>query len=823
MALFSTRFSRIARRLFHAPLFSLVAILTLAVGIGANTAIFSVVNGVLLKPLPFKDADRLVGVWHTAPGINIPVLNQGPTNYFVYRDESRTFEDFALWDGASVSITGTGEPERVQALRVTDGALGILGVVPALGRSFTREDDRPGAPDRLMLTHGYWQRKFGGDRTVIGRTMVVEGTPYEIIGVLPEGFRFLDRNPQVYMPFRFDRAKVHVGNFSYQGIARLRPGVTIEQANADVARMLPLTAERFPLPPGFSRQMFDEARLGPLVRPLAQDVIGDIGPMLWILLGTVGIVLLIACANVANLFLVRAEGRQQELAIHVALGASWRRITWELLSESLTLAVIGGAVGLGLAYAGIRTLAAIAPDGLPRTEEIAIDPVVLIFTVVISLVAGLLFGAIPVLKYARPQLAGALKEGGRASSTGKARHRARNTLVVVEIALAVVLLVAAGLMIRTFQAMQKVDPGFTRPEEILTMRVSIPNSVVADPIQTARLHEQIAGRIAQLPGVRSVGVTSSITMDGNDSNDPIFVEDFPTPEGRIPRMRRYKWAGPGYFDTMGNRLIAGRALDWNDAYTKAKVAVISENMAREFWKEPPLALGRRIRSGPTSPWRTIVGVVGDERDDGVTQAAPTMVYWPVVVEHLWTKETTVQRNLAYAIRSDRAGSPTLLKEVQQAVWSINPNLPVANVQTLEEIQAESMAQTSFALVMLSIAAGVALLLGVVGIYGVISYIAAQRTREIGIRMALGAAQRDVSRLFLRHGLVLSGIGIALGAAGAAGLTRLMASMLFGVSPLDWMTYVSVAVGLGATALLASYLPAARAARLDPSVALRADT
>jgi predicted permease len=823
MALLSTRVSRIARRLLRAPLFAAVAILTLAVGIGANTAIFSVVNGVLLKPLPFYDPERLVGVWHTAPGINIPLLNQGPTNYFVYRDENRSFEDFALWDGAAVSITGTGEPERVQALRVTDGALGILGVAPAVGRNFTRDDDMPGAPDRLMLAHGYWQRKFGGDTTAVGRTMVVDGKPHEIIGILPEGFRFLDRTAQVFLPFRFNRAEVHVGNFSYQGIARLKPGVTIEQANADVARMLPLTVERFPMPPGFTRQMFDDARIGPLVRPLSQDVVGDIGQMLWILLGTVGLVLLIACANVANLFLVRAEGRQQELAIHAALGASWKRIAWELMSESMTLAVMGGAVGLGLAYAGIRMLGAIAPDGLPRIEEISIDPIVLAFTLTISLVAGVLFGVIPVLKFARPQVAGALKEGGRASSAGKARHRARNTLVVAEIALAVVLLVASGLMIRTFQAMQKVDPGFTRPEEVLTIRVSIPISLVADPIQTARTHEQIAERIAQVPGVRSVGVTSSVTMDGFDSNDPIFVEDFPTPEGRIPKMRRYKWAGPGYLETMGNRLVAGRTLDWNDAYTKAHVAVISENMAREFWKEPALALGRRIRSGPLSPWRTVVGVVGNERDDGVTKPAATIVYWPVVVEQLWTEGTSVQRNLAYAIRSERSGSPTLLKEVQQAVWAVNPNLPVANVQTLEEIQAETMAQTSFALVMLSIAAGVALLLGVVGIYGVISYIAAQRTREIGIRMALGAAQRDVSGLFLRHGLVLSGIGIALGAAGSAGLTRLMASMLFGVNPLDWVTYVSVAVGLGATALLASYLPAARAARLDPSVALRADT
>ncbi|HEY0872157.1 MAG TPA: ABC transporter permease, partial [Vicinamibacterales bacterium] len=639
MAVSTTRFSRILRRLARTPVFSTIAILTLGVGIGANAAIFSVVNGVLLKPLPYHEPDRLVGVWHTAPGLNIELLNQGPSNYFVYREESQTFEDFALWDNTSVSVTGTGEPERVQALLVTDGLLGILRVNPALGRGFTLQDDSPGAPDRLMLTNAYWQRKFGSDPNIVGRTLTVEGKPYEIIGVLPASFRFLDRNPQILMPFRFNRAEIWVGNFSYQGIARLKPGATIEGANADVARMLPMTVERFKLPPGFSRQMFDDAKLGPRVRPLTEDVIGDIGTTLWILLGTVGLVLLIACANVANLFLVRAEGRQQELAIHAALGASWGRITWELLSESLTLAALGGLLGLGLAYVGIQMLASVAPAGLPRLADITIDPAVLLFTAVISLLAGLFFGLIPVLRFARPQLASALKEGGRLSSDGRSRHRARNTLVVAEIALAVVLLVASGLMIRTFQAMRQVDPGFTKPEEVLTLRISIPESLVKDPVQTARMHAQISERIAQLPGVRSVGVSSSITMDGYDSNDPIFVEDFPVPEGRIPNLRRYKWIGPNYFETMGNPIIAGRVLDWNDSYTKAQVAVVTENFAREYWKDPSQAIGRRIRNTPTSPWRTIVGVVADARDDGVVRPAPGIIYWPVVVEKLWSEDT----------------------------------------------------------------------------------------------------------------------------------------------------------------------------------------
>ena len=816
-----SRIRRVVRRLLSAPLFTSIAALTLALGIGANSAIFGVVRGVLLKPLPFEKADELVGVWHSAPGLGFPVMNQSPATYLTYRAEGRVFEDIGLWDNTSVSVTGTGEPERVQALLVTDGTLALLRVNPQIGRRFTAEDDSPKTPERVMLAHGYWQRKYGSDPGVLGRHLEVDGKPREIIGVLPAGFGFLDNNPQLLLPFRFDPANVFVGNFSYQGVARLKPGATIEQANADVARMLPLTIERFRLPPGFTKQMFEEVKLGPNVRPLSEDVIGDVGPMLWILLGTVGIVLLIACANVANLFLVRAEGRQQELAIHAALGAGTRRIASELLSESVALGLLGGALGLLLAYAGVRGLVAAAPEGLPRLEEIAVDGTVLIFTLVISLMAGLLFGLIPVLKFARPQLASALKEGGRLSSVGRERHRARNALVVAEIALAVVLLIASGLMMRTFQAMRQVEPGFTNPKDVLTLRVSIPQQLVPDHEQVIRTHEQVLRRIEQIPGVTSVGLSSSITMDGYDSNDPIFVEEFPGPGGRIPPLRRFKFVSENYLQTMGNPVLAGRAITWADIYSRAEVVMVTENFAREFWNEPSAALGKRIRNTPRNPWRTIIGVVGNERDDGAAEPAPAIVYWPILMNEFWDQKVFASRNLGYAIRTARTGSPTLLKEIQQVVWSVNANLPVAGVQTLDEIHAESMAQTSFALIMLAIAAGVALLLGVVGIYGVISYIATQRTREIGIRMALGAAQGDVSRLFLRQGLVLAGVGIVLGTVAAAGLTRLMSALLFGVSAIDPVTYAAVALGLSGVALLASYLPARRAARIDPAHALRA--
>ena len=817
----ATRLRRATRTLLRTPLFTLVAIVTLAVGIGANAAIFSVVYGVLLKPLPFEEPGRLVGVWHKAPGMGIEMLNQSPAFHFTYEDEGRTFERVGMWNNAGVAVTGRGEPERVRAVQVTYGVLEALRTQPMRGRRFMRQDDSPGSAETVMLTYGYWQRKSAGSPAAIGQHLIVDGKPREIVGVLPASFRFFPTDPALLLPLRFNRAEVFVGNFSYTGLARLKPGVTIEQANADIARMLPMSLDKFRMLPGFTREMLRQTRMGPNLHPLADDVIGDVGRVLWLLLGTVGIVLLIACANVANLFLVRAESRQQELAVRVALGARWMQIGRELLSESLLLGLAGGVVGSGLAYAGIRLLAWMTPDGLPRLDEIGINPVVLLFTLAISLLAGVLFGLVPVLKFARPNLTSALKEGGRASSDGRDRHRMRNALVVAEVALALVLLVGSGLMIRTFQALRRVEPGFTKPGEVLTLRISIPAMLVPDEVQMTRTHEAIAQRIGQIPGARSVGLTTSVTMDGFDDNEPIFVEQFPIPEGRMPPIRRCKFIGKRYFETLGNRIVAGRALTWADAYDQARVVVVNESFAREYWKQPAAALGKRIRETPKSPWREIVGVAGDERDDGVAKSAPLAVYLPLLVKDYFGTGIRGQRTLSYAIRSDRMKSPTFLKEIQQAVWSVNGNLPLSYVRTLDEIRAQSMAQTSFALVMLAIAGSVALLLGVVGIYGVIACVAAQRTREIGIRVALGAQQGDVSRLLVRHALLLTTLGVVLGLGVSLAATHLMGALLFGVSAMDPSTYIAVSVGLAAVALLASYLPARRASRVDPVVALRA--
>lgn len=809
------------RRLFKTPAFALTAIITVGAAIGANALIFSVVNGIILKPLPYRDAQSLVGVWFVAPGVMAGELQQSAATYFMLKDAAESFEHIGLWSNGSSTITGRGEPEQVETLNVTDATLDALDIRPALGREFSPDDDLPNGPNVVMVSHQYWQRALGGNPAAVGQSITMNGTAREVIGVLPESFKFLRANPSIIVPFKFDRATINAAGFSYQGLARLKPGVTIEQANADVARLLPSLTQRFPLPPGFSQKMFDDARFGPLVRPLEVDVVGNIGSMLWILLGTVGLVLLVASANVANLFLVRAEARQQELAVRLALGAEARQVAWQLMSESLLVAMIGGVLGTALAYGGIQLLLYLRPAQLPRLNEITLDPIVLLFTLGISLIAGLVFGAIPVFKYARPHVASALKDSSRGSSEGRQRHRARNTLVVAQVALAAVLLVASGLMVRTFIAIRDVPPGFTQPENILTMRISIPFAIMADAGQVALTHEQIVRKIESLAGVSSVGVTSSLTMDGNN-NDPLWVEEFPKFEGAIPPLRRHKYIGRGYAETMGNQVVAGRALTWADAHNNLPVAVISDNLAREYWKEPALAIGKRIRRNPAvAQWVEIVGVYGDERQDGATVAAPKIVYWPMKT-HGFDGKPFVQRSLAYAIRSERLQSPGFLNEVQQAVWSINPNLPLARVRTQQEIYRESMAQTQFVLVILGIAGAVTLLLGLVGIYGVIAYIVAQRRREVGIRMAFGAQSQSVQRIFVSRGLVLTGIGLGVGLIASALMMRLLSSLLFGVQPFDPLTYGAVIAGLGGVALLATWLPARQATRIDPMLALRSE-
>ena len=823
MESFKSQLQQVLRRLGLAPMFTAITIVTLAAGVGANTVVFSVLEGVLLKPLPYPKPDELVGVWLTAPGIQLKDAELSPSDYFIYREQNRTLQDIGLYQGDSVSVTGVAEPEQVPALRVTDGTLPLLGIPPLLGRGFSKQDDSPGAPETVMLTYGYWRRKFGGDSSVIGRNIIVDGKSRQIIGVLPQRFHFLDDDdPAVITPFQFDRNKIHLGNFSYDGLARLRPGVTLEQVNADVARMLPIVMTSFPAPPGFGLKLFEDAHIGPNVRPLKRDVVGDVGRVLWVLMGSIGMVLLIACANVANLLLVRVEGRRQELAVRAALGAGRGRIAADLLLESVILGLLGSAVGLGLAYTALRILAAVAPAGLPRVREIGIDGSVLLFTLVISLFASMLFGSIPIIKYAGVRLSTGIRQGGRALSQSKEQHRARSVLVVVQVALALVLLICSGLMIRTFRALTNVNPGFAEPAALQTFRISILKSQAKGDEQVVRRQEEISHRLAAIPGVSSVGISSKIPMTGGGWHDPIFIEDRTYAEGQLPPLRGFKFISPEYLGVLGTPLVAGRGITWNDTYRKIPVAMVSESLAREYWPDPSGALGKRIRVGSKDDWREIIGVVGDVYDEGVSKPATTSVYWPLMMDHFESDESMSMRDVAFVLRSTRTGSESFLNEVRQAVWSINPNLPLADVHTLDFYYKRSMARTSFTLIMLGVAGSMALLLGVVGIYGVIAYSVSQRTREIGIRMALGAQHQTLTSMFVRHGLALTGIGVGCGLAVAVVVMRLMSSLLFKVSPVDPVAYGAASFGLVATAFLASYLPSRRASVVDPVEALRAE-
>ena len=820
---FTSQVRQILRRLWRAPIFTVVTLITLGAGVGANVAVFSVVDGVLLKPLPYPHPESLVGVWHTAPGLNLADVNMAPSNYFIYREQNRVFQDIGMYEGDSVSVTGQGNPEQVHALDVTDGVLPILGVAPMLGRWFNRADAQPGSPDTVMLSYGYWQSHFGGDRSIVGRALKADGKPRQVIGVMPKDFRFLDgEQPALFLPFQFDRNKTTLGQFSYDGIARLRPGVTLQAANTDVARLIPIVFSSFPAPPGFSLDLFSKARFGPNVRPLTQDVVGDVGKLLWVLMGSIGIVLLIACANVANLLLVRAEGRHQELAVCAALGASPWRIAKDFLLESVVIGVVGSALGLGLAWGALRLLVTLGPSGLPRLHDIGIDTNVLLFTLAVSLFCSLLFGSIPALRYAGARMGTGLRESGRTISQGRERHRTRNALVVIQVSLAFVLLICSGLMIRTFRALTHVDPGYDTSAKIQTLHLLIPEADVPKADDVFRTQAAITRQIAAIPGVTAVGFGNSVPMDGNGWEDPVFAQDRSYADNAMPPLRRFNFGSPGFLGTLGIPLIAGRDFTWDEAYRKAPVAMVSDNFAREYWGSPEKALGKHIRVSTKDDWREIVGVIGDVHDDGMNKEAPTVAYWPILTNHFESEDLNVRRWVTFVIRTPRAGSESLMKDVRQAVWSVDANLPLSDLRTQDYYYSQSIARTSFTLVMLAIAAGIALLLGFVGLYGVIAYSASQRKREIGIRIALGAQRNAITTMFVRQGLLLAGSGLVCGLLLALAATRLLRSLLFHVSPMDPVTYALACIALCAAAALASYIPSRRTASVDPVEALRAE-
>ncbi|MGD0911489.1 MAG: ABC transporter permease, partial [Terracidiphilus sp.] len=675
-----------------------------------------------------------------------------------------------------------------------------------------------------MLGYGYWQRRFGGAPSIIGRSIQVDSETRTIVGIMPRGFRLVDKEFDLLIPMALDRHHQILAGFGGNGIARLKDGVTISQANADLARLIPFWMDSWSNGPGSNPHYYQIWRITPNLRPLKSVVIGNIGSVLWVVMSTVVLVMLVACTNVANLLLVRAEGRHQELAIRAALGAGRARIARELLVESLMLGLLGGAAAMAVAYGGLRLLAAIGPADLPRMSEVALDARSLLFTLLVSVFSGLFFGSIPVFKYARRANQISLTGPSRTASEGRTHRRSRDVLVVAQVAMALVLMVCALLMIRTFGALRSVEPGFADAAHLETISISIPDQMITDTHSVAQMQNNILGKLAAIPGVVSASYGAAVPMDGNDPNwDTIAVEGKDYVGGEGP-LRIFNYVSPQYFQTLGTRIVAGRDFTWDDLQNVRPSLIVSESFARENWGSAAAAIGKRVKKYDHSPWQQVVGVVEDVRVHGVDQPAPPIIYWPAMFYDRFggNLEMDGLRTVTYVLHTSRAGTQSLLTQMQQAVWSVSRDLPLASVGTMQLLYSRSMARTSFTLVMLAIAGSMAMALSLIGIYGVISYAVSQRTREIGIRLALGAQKGLMRWMFVRSALMLTAVGAGIGLCAAAVLARLMKALLFGVSPLDPLTFAAVPVILALAAALASFLPASRAAAVNPAEALRAE-
>jgi len=815
------------RRLGKSPGFTATVLLTLAIGIGANTAVFSIINRVLLEPLPYPQSNQLVSLFLNAPGAGgLASFRTGlllsQSMYVTFSDHNRSFQSMGIWISQHANVTGIAKPEEVRTTIVSDGILQTLEIPAVRGRWFSQAEQDPRGPKTVMLSYGYWQRRFGGDPAVIGRIIQVDAQPREIVGVMPRGFRVVDQDFDLLLPMAVDRVHEILAGFGCNGIARLKPGVSIAQADADVSRLIDVWMDSWSNGPGTNPHWYRIWRISPNFHSLKQQVIGNVSSVLWVVMATVGLVLLIACANIANLLLVRAESRQHELSIRAALGAGRARLARELLLESVTLGLIGGLLATGIAYVGLRVLVAFGPGNLPRLNEISLDARSLGFTLLVAVLSGLLFGAIPVWRYARSAAPLMLGATTRTATAGRARHRSRNVLVIAQTAMALVLLVSAVLMIRTFAALRQVEPGFSDPAHIQTFRVAIPESLISDPVIVTRTQNNIVDRISAIPGVTSVGFASAVPMDNDDPNwDQMWIEGKTYP-GENPPLRLFNYVAPGYFHAMGTRLAAGRDFTWDDLYGLHQMVMVSEGFARDNWGSAAAAIGKRVRQFSGTPWQEVIGVVEDVHVHGVDDKAPPTVYFTSMLKSPYsrTPKIDVSSAVTFAVRCSRAGTQDFIDQLQQAVWSVNSELPLASVQTMQDIYGQSLARTSFTLVMLAIAGFMALALSIIGIYGVISYAVSQRTREIGIRLALGAQRNTLSWMFVRSALLMTAAGMAIGLVAASLVIQLMRTLLFGISPLDPVTYITVPLVLALAALLASYLPARRAAAVNPVETLR---
>jgi predicted permease len=800
------------RSLLKAPRFLIVASLTLALGIGVITAIFSVVNGVLLTPLAYPDPDRLVNVSSSAPGVGYDRFPLSPDLFLFYRQHNSVFEEMALLQRTRVNLTESGSPEVVDAATTTHTYFSTLGVSFAHGRTYSADEDKPDAPRVAVISNRLWTRRYGGDPSLVGRTIRVDGQPTQVVGIAP-GWMDAADTPDVWKPAKFDPKNPPTGNFGWNGIGRLKSGVRPDHAASQLEPLVQRAMSEYIQSDNY-RAFLRDGKYRPLVTSMKDDEVGGVREPLLILLGTVAMVLLVACGNVANLCLIRAEARQREIAVRAALGASRGELVRKLLVEAFVLSAFGSALGVLVAAAAVPLLLQLAPGTIPRLEQIRIDTTVVGFAAGAAVISALIFGLVPAVRYTRPQMLTMLRHGGRTATDTPSRQRGRQALVIVQTAMALVLLVGSGLLARSFTRLMSADHGFDA-ENVLTFRVALTPAAYPKSSDVATFTQQLVDRLAQLPGVEKAGATSELPVADGASGSAFEVEGQPVEPGRLPPMIHYVSVTPGFFEALQVKRLRGSDLTSADVRDEARSVLVNKAAAERHWPGQD-AIGKRVRQFRSQDgWYVVKGIVDDVRQDGLRRPPRPLIYFPAK-----ERDGGIPRAFTFVLRGP--GAESQADAARRAVWALNPDLPVASMRTMNDVVERSVIEFTFTMLTLGIAAAIALVLGAIGLYGVQSYAVSLRTREIGVRMALGAQPSRVKRAILANASLITAIGLVLGAAGAAGLTRLLEGMLYETRPLDPATFGAMAGLLFAVALFASYLPARRAAAVSPVEAMRGE-